>query len=341
MTRREVVIEALEFRRPPWVPWSWGMTSACREKMKKHLGTDEAGLIEFAGPHLFTASCSLNRQQKLDDGKSRDAYGVVWQYSPGEDIGTPLEWPIRRPEDLDSYAWPDFSRDEAYADIPARLAARRDRFSRYLIGFSLYERAWAMRGMVEVLTEMIERPEFIERLLDGIVESNLVQIRRALTLGVDAVAFGDDYGTQTGLIMGPELWRRFIRPRLARMFAPVREAGKYVFLHSCGNVAEIFDDLLEIGLNCFNPFQPEVMDTAELQARYRNRLAFHGGMSVQQVLPRGTPEEVRRETQRLLESGREGGYIFSPSHTVPPDVPPENLVAMMEVVRAQPGLAEG
>jgi len=125
------------------------------------------------------------------------------------------------------------------------------------------------------------------------------------------------------------------------MFAPVREAGKYVFLHSCGNVAEIFDDLIEIGLSCFNPFQPEVMDTAELQARYRNRLAFHGGMSVQQVLPRGTPEEVRRETQRLLESGREGGYIFSPSHTVPPDVPPENLVAMMEVVRAQPGLAEG
>ena len=135
MTRREVVIEALEFRRPPWVPWSWGMTTACREKMKRFLGVDEAGLIEFAGPHLFTASSSLNRQEKLDDGKSRDAYGVVWQQSPGEDIGTPLEWPLRRPEDLDSYTWPDFSRDEAYADIPERLAARPDRLSRYLISY--------------------------------------------------------------------------------------------------------------------------------------------------------------------------------------------------------------
>jgi uroporphyrinogen decarboxylase len=121
------------------------------------------------------------------------------------------------------------------------------------------------------------------------------------------------------------------------MFAPVRQAGKLVFLHSCGRVAELFDDLVEIGLNGFNPFQPEVMDVFALKKRYQGRLAFHGGMSVQKVLPFGSPKQVREATKRLIEAGREGGYIFSPSHAVPGDVPPENLVAMMEVLRAQPG----
>jgi uroporphyrinogen decarboxylase len=119
------------------------------------------------------------------------------------------------------------------------------------------------------------------------------------------------------------------------MFAIVREAGRFVWLHSCGRVAELFDDLVEIGLNVFNPFQPEVMDVFAIKRRYHGRLAFHGGMSIQRVLPFGTPDDVRRQTRRLIEMGREGGYIFAPSHAVPPDVPPENLLAMMEELRGQ------
>jgi uroporphyrinogen decarboxylase len=207
-----------------------------------------------------------------------------------------------------------------------------------MLGFSLYERAWTMHGLTETLTDMAARPEFVEDLLDAIVEHNLVQIRRALAFDVDAVRFGDDYGMQTGLIMGAAHWRRFIKPRLARMIAPVREAGKYVFLHSCGCVTELLDDLVEIGLNAFNPFQPEVMDVFEVKRRYHGRLAFFGGMSIQRTLPFGSVDEVRAQTARLLQMGADGGYVFSPSHDVPPDVPPENLVAMMDVVRSQPGL---
>jgi uroporphyrinogen decarboxylase len=140
--------------------------------------------------------------------------------------------------------------------------------------------------------------------------------------------------------MGISHWRRFIKPRLARMFAPVRAAGKHVSMHSCGKVAELFDDLVEIGLQMFNPFQPEVMDVFDLMKRYRGSLAFHGGMSVQKVLPFGTPEEVRKATARLIEAGREGGYLFSSSHDVPRDVPPENLVAMVEVLKAQANYKE-
>jgi len=335
MTKRETIIEALEFRPPPYVPWAWDMTQQCAARLRRHLGRDDLG--PFVGSHVLALGAGIGRFDRVDENHFRDVYGTVWDRTVDKDIGTPVDWPIRRPEDLDGYAWPDASDDSWYADIPARLAAHADLFSIYHIGFSLYERAWTLSGMTELLMNMVDRPEFVERLMDRIVEHNLVQVRRALQFDVDAVYFGDDYGMQRGLIMGIDHWRHFIKPGLARMFAPVREAGRYVFMHSCGCVNELFDELVEIGLNCFNPFQPEVMDVFDIKRRYHGRLAFHGGMSVQKTLPFGSPRDVRQAAAALVELGRDGGYIFAPSHSVPPDVPPENLLAMMEVLRGQPG----
>jgi len=339
MTRREIVIEALEFRPPPYVPWSWGMTQRCAAQMREHLGTDD--LTALLDPHFLDLGSAIGRFEPAGADRVRDVYGVVWDRSVDRDIGTPIDWPIKQPADLDGYDWPDADDASWYAEIQQRMAARPDLFNRYMLGFSLYERAWTMRGMTDLLMDMVERPEFVERLMDAIVEHNLQQIRRALSFDVDAIYFGDDYGMQTGLIMGVEHWRHFIKPRLARMFAPVREAGKYVCMHSCGCVAELFDDLVEIGLQLFNPFQPEVMDVYAIKKQYHGRLAFHGGMSIQRVLPFGTVEEVRAEASRLVEAGRDGGYVFSPSHAVPYDVPSAHLVAMAEVLKSQPGYAAG
>ena len=136
--------------------------------------------------------------------------------------------------------------------------------------------------------------------------------------------------------MGPALWREFIKPRITRMYQRVRKAGKFVIIHSCGNVQELFPDLIEAGLNVFNPFQPEVMDIFETKRQYQGKLAFYGGISVQRLLPHGTPDEVRAETRRLLrELGKGGGYIASPSHAIPGDVPAENMAAMIEVLQGQ------
>ena len=335
VTRKQIVLDALAFRPPAYVPWDWSMTQECARRVREHLGTDD--LAPFVESHLLPVGASTFRYETIDQTHVRDIYGVVWDRTVDKDIGTPCDWPIRRPEDLQNYQWPDATSDAWYADIPGRLAARPDLFRIYMIGFSLYERAWTMRGMTDLLMDMVQRPEFVEELLDAITDHNLQQIHRALACDVDAVYFGDDYGMQTGLIMGRDHWRHFIKPRLKRMFAPVREAGRYVAMHSCGCVSELFDDLVEIGLNLFNPFQPEVMDVFALKRQYHGRLAFHGGMSIQQTLPFGTADEVRQATQRLIDAGRDGGYIFSPSQGVPSDVPPENLVAMMNVLRAQPG----
>lgn len=191
------------------------------------------------------------------------------------------------------------------------------------------------------MVDFVENPQFVHELLDAICDYNIAQLREAVKHDIDAVYFGDDWGQQYGLQMGYPMWRQFIYPRLQRMYAVVRQAGKFVMIHSCGDVDELFDDLVGIGVNCFNPFQPEAMDVWTLLPKYRGRLAFHGGLSTQRTLPRGTPEEVRAESRRLLRLGRDGSYIFNAAHAVKGDVPLENMLAFIEVAQRQlePALA--
>jgi len=334
MSKRQAIIDALNFRRPEYVPWAWGPTYDCAEKLKRHLGVDD--LAEFIDPHTLSLDPAGLVWTETKPGHYRDTYGVTWDRTVDKDIGTPVDWPLKNPGDLDRYQFPNADNDEWYAYIPAAIDAAKDLFAVYNVHFSLFERAWTLRGMPDLLMDMIERPAFVDELLDAITEHNLQQIRHALQFNIDAVYFGDDYGAQRGLIMGGTHWRRFIKPRLARMFKPIRDAGLFVHIHSCGCVSELFDDLIEIGLSQFNPFQPEVMDVFEMLRRYRGRLAFHGGMSIQKVLPFGTEQEVRDAAQKLIDAGRDGGYVFSPSHAVPRDVPPQNLVAMVDVLKSQP-----
>jgi len=131
--------------------------------------------------------------------------------------------------------------------------------------------------MVNLMMDFIEQQAFVSDLLHTIADYNIAQIEKALEYEIDALYFGDDWGQQRGLLMGPKYWYEFIYPELRRMYRVVRDAGKYVFIHSCGDVDELFDDLIAIGLNCFNPFQPEVMDIESLLKRYRGRLAFFWG----------------------------------------------------------------
>ena len=133
--------------------------------------------------------------------------------------------------------------------------------------------------------------------------------------------------------MGPKLWEEFLKPRLARQYGAAKAAGKFVTIHSCGMVQEVFPQLIEIGLDCFNPFQPEVMDPYEMKRLYGDRLSFWGGVSTQKLLPYGTVDEVRAEVRRLIaEVGRDGGYICAPAHGIPGDAKPENIMAMIETV---------
>jgi uroporphyrinogen decarboxylase len=334
MTKRDVICLVLQGKRPPYVPWSMGFTKEAREKLQGHYGCqDLEGPLEN---HLLKLGSDIGFFTDLGDHRVQDVFGVVWDRSVDRDIGNVEGCVLARPC-LEGYELPDPMDGRFFADIPAKIARFPDRFRVFQIGFSLYERAWTLRGMANLMMDFYDHPDFVRELLGRIADYNIAQVREALKYDIDAVYFGDDWGQQRGLQMGPRLWREFIYPVLQRMYGVVRESGKFVMIHSCGDVDELFDDLIAAGLNCFNPFQPEVMDVYALLPRYRARLAFHGGLSTQKVLPFGTVQTVRAEVRRLLELGRDGGYIFAPAHDVEGDVPLENMLAAIEMVQQQPG----
>ena len=299
-------------------------------------GTDD--IEDVLAGHLLGLGSGIGFFEDIGNSRVRDVFGVVWDRSADKDIGV-VEGCLLPEPTLKDYEMPNPLDQRFFADIEERIARRPGQFRVFNLGFSLYERAWTLRGMENLMVDFIEHPAFVHELLGAIADYNIAQVRRAMEFDIDAVRFGDDWGQQHGLQMGPAIWREFIRPQLARMYGAVRQGGRFVSIHSCGDVDELFDDLVAIGLNCFNPFQPEVLDVTELMGRYRGRLAFHGGLSTQRTLPYGTPADVRAESRRLLEMGREGGYIFSPAHAVEGDVPIENIMAFIEVAREQPGVA--
>jgi uroporphyrinogen decarboxylase len=338
MTKREVVQRAFTHQKPPYVPWSFSLTSAAKQKLMSYYGVeDEDGLEQIVGNHqLRLGGPGVGFMTELGNHRVRDHYGVIWDRSIDPDIGHSEVLLLPEPT-LEGFRFPDPAEPWFYAGVAEQIAKHPDRLRTYNIGFSLFERAWSLRGMENLLMDFHEHPGFVRELLRRIADFNIGLIRGALRYGIDVVRIGDDWGQQRGLIMGPRVWREFIKPELKRTYSVAKEAGLLVSIHCCGDVDELFDDLVEIGVDSFNPFQPEVMDIHGLFARYRGRLAFHGGLSTQTTLPRGTPEEVRRETESLLEMGREGGYLFAPSHAVTGDVPVENMVAFIECVRRQPG----
>jgi uroporphyrinogen decarboxylase len=334
MKQREIIKLVLDGGQPPYVPWCCWFTQEARTKLEQHFG---AGRFDDAlQNHWIGVGYGLDDFQDIGDHCVRDVFGVVWDRSVDQDIGNVKSCLLPEPT-LAGYQFPDPHDPRLFAGIPERIAQHPELFRVFRIDLSLYERAWTLRGMENLMMDFIDQPEFAEALLNAITDYNCAQVARALEYDIDAVYFGDDWGQQAGLQMGYRTWKRFIYPCLQRMYGQVRAAGKYVFIHSCGDVHELFDDLIELGLNCFNPFQPEVMDVAALHARYGKRLTFHGGLSTQRTLPFGTPEDVRNETRRLLRMGQTGGYVFAPAHAVEGDVPLENMLAFIEEIQAQSG----
>ena len=335
MTPREVVCQVFAGQRPAYVPWHFQFTQEPWRQLCTHFGGEDAA-ERVIGNHILELGSAIGFFEPLPNDRYRDFFGVTWDRTVDKDIGIVEGCMLPEPT-LKGYAFPDPLDYRFFQDIPKKIAQFPDRFRVFYLGFSLFERAWTLRGMENLMFDFVDNPGFVNELFGAIADYNIAQVRAAMKYEIDAVYFGDDWGQQHALIMGKPYWDEYIKPQLRRMYGFVRQAGKFQMIHSCGDVDELFDDLIDLGLNCFNPFQPEVMDTAALLQKYRGRLVFHGGLSTQKILPYGTEVEVRRECRRLLKLGREGGYIFAPAHAVESDVPLANILAFIAEVQNQSG----
>lgn len=255
MTPRQRVIEALAHHEA--LPWQIDLTTAFAQNLRSAADCSDAET--YLGNHLARAKYKAN--ERLPGGKERDLFGVTWEADPGGgDVGVVTGFPMRGTTSFDDYALPEV-RHELAAQLCDRLEQRAgDRFTVFSLTMCLFERAWSLRGMENILMDMAADEKFAHELFDRIEAHHMELLDAVLDRDFDGVYFGDDWGQQQGLIMGPPLWRKFIKPVFARMFDKVKRKGKFVCLHSCGDNREIFAELVDMGMDIYNTLQPEIYD---------------------------------------------------------------------------------
>lgn len=330
MTKREIVLDTLSHKTPERLPYFLEMTEQTEDHITEYTG--DAEYFEHSGSYL-----AQERNESFTDlgnGQFMDMFGVVWDKGKQEgDFGIVALAPLADAEDLTDFSFPE--PDEALIrEKCRRLEAKNDLFRMYIIGFSLFERAWTLRGMENLLCDMILNPEFVDILLERIADYNLKVIDIVSEYDIDCIFFGDDWGQQKGLIMGKPHWIRFIKPWLEREYNYAKSKGMYVAQHSCGDCIEVFPELVEMGLDIYNTFQPEVYDIVKCKKAFGDKLTFYGGISTQCLLPFATPDELETEMERIISIlSPNGGYILAPTHAMPGDIPPENVERFLAVAR--------
>jgi uroporphyrinogen decarboxylase len=361
MNRLERVLMTIRHEQPDYVPYNFHGTATVYKKVRDYYGLPSTGAVaDFVGNHLVKIGSDFNvnpwteniqaeqvpsggpiaTAADVQGGRHTDEFGCVWDRSGGmpHPVGNPLADDYRL---LEKYVMPDpyhAGRFDSAQKVVERYRGQTFIFGK--LGMALFERAWAIRGMEQVLEDMVVRPEFVDELLDRILyEWNLPIIDQQMALGAHGFYFADDWGSKTALMFSPRMWRRFIKPRLAACYERVKAHGGVVGQHSDGMVLSIFPDLIELGLDVFNPLQPSLYDLDEMKQRFGDQLTFYGGVDEDRTLAFGTPEEVRAEVLvRAEQMGRGGGYILQSSHTILDDVPLPNIIAYIEACHSLAGI---
>ena len=315
------------------VPYNFMFSPPAERLAREHYGQDlEDGLsmpIRMTGPE---STKPLYADPDKYGDTIADEFGVVWSTSK-IDRGSPLSPCLLEP-DLSKYTFPTPTHEYRFGHIADWCTKQKGHYRIIWVG-DLWERATFMRGMEHLLLDVAMNPTFVESLLEKITEYVMETMRLLITRGdFECIALSDDYGTQHGMIMSPEHWRKLIKPCLARIYDLAKSHGLAVFHHSCGNILPIIGDMIDLGIDILHPIQPEAMDILFLKKEFGKQLTLCGGIPTQDLLVSGTPNQVRSEVQRLKrEMAKGGGYILEPGITIQADVPKENLIAMIEEAR--------
>ena len=345
MTRRERVMTAFRGGQPDVVPRSINFTPAALETFRRGSGgasPQEYFDLEIAGvgpapTRLETDSSKYHRD--LPEGTRLDEWGVA--RVPGSTHHfVHLEFPLANAtsvEEVDAYPFPDLTADYRYEEMPERTRAIREagRASTASVNSHNYVAAWNLRGLENFLADMVANPRIAEAIIDRTTEMSCGMAQQYARAGVDIIMYGEDIASQRGLVMSPAMWREWLKPRLKRVIDAAHAANPDVIFvyHSDGDVTAVIPELIEIGIDVLNPLQPECMDVVRIKNEYGADVALWGGISVQQTMPWGTPDDVREEVRYCMATlGKGGGYLISPSHTIEPEVPFANMKAFKEAV---------
>lgn len=369
-TGRQRIIDAVEHREPDRVPVDFGgsmVTSIHEEgydKLKSYMNilTDQRttiargrSLVAMVDPEVqdrLGVDCRMLIVNGPDGWEAEagsdsvvDEWGILWERPAGfgnyEITKSPLGGAVSL-EDVRAMKWPDPSSARFMQGLRDRARALRNSTDKAIIAnlaMQIHTQSYFLRGFSDYLMDLVMNQKLIEAIMDRVLEIFVERTERIMgEIGdfVDIVYVADDLGAQNGPLFSPDIYRKILKPRQRRLFEAIKgKSGAKILYHSCGAVAAFIDDLAEIGVDILNPVQTSAagMDSKTLKARFGQKVCFWGGIDTQRILPFGKPQEVREEVRRRIEDfATGGGYVVAAIHNVRPEVPPENIVAMIEAV---------
>lgn len=372
-THRDRVLTALSRQQPDRVPVDFGGTKnssihvLAYERLKDRLGlssqtrlidrmmqaaeVEEAVLRRFDVDTRAVLAGSPDRRlgRDIDDESYQDEWGVIFRRPPGSYWYDPVHNPLAGEISLGTianYPYPDPHDPGQVRGILPRIEELRRTTDCALVLYlpsAFIHKTQYLRGFEDWFVDVARDRALIAALFDAVLEQSMALAGDILAVAghlVDVVNTSDDIGGQHGLLISPDAYRELIKPRQRAYFEFIRaRTTAPILFHSCGSVADIIDDLIEIGVEAINPVQTRAqgMQAERLAHDFGDRICFWGGVDSQQTLPFGTPEEVQAEVTRCVRSlGRRGGYVLAAVHNIQPEVPPENIIAMFDAARAFP-----
>jgi uroporphyrinogen decarboxylase len=349
MTDLENFYATTEHQNPGRIFYGFGMTDDLQRRMIAHIGTDKWGehfgifMPVGIGPERPESLPKPDyarywEGQKLPEGTVFDGFGVAMVPSGFYHFWGYIS-PLRNAQSLkeiEDFPMDDISRyDFSKMAETARVAHAQGKVVTGWVGH-MYESAWQIRGLEEFLMDVIERPAWAECLLEKLAQHNRLRAVAAAKAGADYLTTGDDVANQQAMMFSPDVWRKLMHSRWAKIWREVKAVNPRIKLwyHSDGNILDIVDDLVDAGLDILNPLQPECLDIDAIYKRYGKRLSFDGTIGTQSTMPFGTPADVRARVKEVIQKfGRHGGLLVNPTHVLEPEVPIANIEALCQACR--------
>jgi uroporphyrinogen decarboxylase len=342
MTGRERVLAAINREKPDKAPKDISFTPALYETFREKTGSNDIRAyfgLECKGVNPRTVATNDADFAAYMEGLPADTqvssdYGLM-----SRPVGfyhfLKFIHPLRNAEtldDIDAYPWPDFTDECRYSHLKDEIKEAHDQgfFVPSFAGHT-FETAWELLGFEKWFEDILCNPDIPDAVLERITVDNCMMARRVAEAGADMLTLGDDVGMQDRLMMKPEIWRKYLKPRLARIIQAARDVvpNMPVWYHSDGNISDIIDDLIEVGVTVLNPVQPECLDLKWVKDRYADKLAFWGTIGTQSTMPWGTPDDVRNTVKDMIELFGPG-LLLAPTHVLEPEVPWENVLAFFD-----------
>lgn len=355
MTSKERLLRAINFKETDRPPIYCSVAPQLAEKLCNHFGVPYTPpidspmsgnriswmdvMLRLGSDCVCVASCAPDNAptRTREDGLMINEWGIgLRNHGLYDDFELHPLAHASTVEDIESYPFPD-------VNAPGRFRHAEEAIAKYgkdygIIGdleCSIFETSWYLVGLEKLFMDMAMEEPYVDALFDKVAEFHTEVGKRLVEMGADIIWCGDDIGSQNGPMISVDMFERFFAPRIRKMFAEFKKINPDIKVawHSCGSILPFIEPFIDVGLNILNPIQPLAtgMEPQWLKDTYGDRLVFFGGICVQELLPKGTPDEIRAEVKRRIDIlAKGGGYLLAPAHNMQADTPLENIFAMFE-----------